>query len=73
MDRSAMKWLLALALGILFAIISLPFTYSLTNTVFKYVKVNTISSPNSNVTVYGFVLHTIVFILLARLILHFYN
>jgi hypothetical protein len=64
------KWLYALFAGILFAIISSPFVYSLTNQIFTAI------SPNLNTielggkpTLFGLILHAVVFALIIRLIL----
>lgn len=71
--NSGQKWSISLALGLLFVVISLPWTYEATNYIFKNLRLNTISSLDSNLTIAGIVIHFIVFTLLARLILVFYN
>lgn len=70
--NSSQKWMLALVMGLLFVLISLPYTYQLTNMLFKHVHLDTVSSGESNLTMVGILIHFVVFTLLARLILHFY-
>ena len=65
---SGQKWWFAVMIGLLFAIVSSPIAYSITN----YATTSLggrelIQSSGTNIT--GLVLHTIVFILLLRLIL----
>jgi uncharacterized BrkB/YihY/UPF0761 family membrane protein len=70
--NSSQKWSLSLLAGLLFVVVSLPWTYQGTNYVFKHLKLDTISSSNSNLTVFGLTLHFIVFVLLFRLMFLFY-
>jgi multisubunit Na+/H+ antiporter MnhB subunit len=72
MNQSGRKWLLSLALGILFVIIALPYTYNVTDEIFKHLKLDTTSSSQTNITTAGIIIHFVVFTLLARLILAFY-
>ena len=69
---SSKKWILSVIAGVLFALISAPFTYSLTNKLFEVIHLQTVEYEESNVTLVGFILHTIVFALLFRLLLVFY-
>ena len=66
------KWTVALIAGLLFAVVSLPFTYSLTNKLFSVVGIQTVSYDESNITTLGLILHTVVFTLLFRLVLAMY-
>ncbi len=67
------KWTISLIAGLLFALISLPFTYGLTNKLLTPLGVEVLSYSVSNVTSVGLVLHSIVFTLLFRLVLAFYS
>jgi hypothetical protein len=65
------KWLGALVAGLLFLILSSSFAYQLTNKLLTAIggpKAATVT-PAGAPTVLGLILHTIVFILLLRLIL----
>lgn len=63
------KWLAALFSGILFAIISSPFVYNLTNSLFSSLSPNLATVANGQPTLFGLILHSIVFGLLVRLFL----
>ena len=72
MATSLQKWLISIAVGLLFVIISLPWTYSLTNSVTASFAPTLSGTSTSAITPFGYILHTIVFILVTRLILVFY-
>jgi hypothetical protein len=73
MRSTGEKWLIAFVAGILFALISLPFTYGLTNKLFEKIKISTTYHEDSNVTPAGLAIHTAVFILVFRLFLQFFS
>ena len=60
---NAQKWWVSIATGLLFALISSPFMYQVTNSIFG--KTTTQGGP----TLWGLILHTIVFTLLVRLLM----
>ena len=63
------KWTAAFMLGILFLLVSSPFTYSLTNTITKgagFAISDTQGCPN----LAGLIIHTVIFTLLLRLLLN---
>jgi hypothetical protein len=65
------KWLGALVAGLLFLILSSGIVYQLTNKLFTAIfgpKAATITAGGAP-TVFGLILHTVVFVLLLRLIL----
>lgn len=66
---SSDKWTASFMLGLLFLLVSSPFTYSLTNTITKGVGF-AISDSQGCPNLAGLILHTIVFILLLRLMLN---
>jgi hypothetical protein len=68
---SKQKWLLSLIAGLLFALIAFPFTYELTNDLFSRVGLEV--TTGGGATVFGIALHSIVFALVFRLVLHFYS
>lgn len=61
------KWLICLVVGILFFIIAAPFMYQLTGKVTDLMKFET--SVNGCPNYYGLIIHTIVFIVLLRLLM----
>jgi large-conductance mechanosensitive channel len=61
------KWLLSLIYGLLFLIIASPFMYKLTGTLTNMISFKT--SENGCPNIYGLILHSVVFFLLARLIM----
>jgi hypothetical protein len=66
---SSDKWTASFMLGILFLLVSSPFAYSLTNSIAKgagFVMADSQGCPN----LAGMILHTILFILLLRLMLN---
>jgi hypothetical protein len=68
---NSQKWLGALVAGLLFLILSSGIVYQLTNKIFTSIfgpKAATVTVAGAP-TVFGLILHTIVFILLLRLIL----
>ncbi len=68
---NSQKWLGALVAGLLFLILSSGIVYQLTNKIFTSIfgpKAATVTIAGAP-TVFGLILHTIVFILLLRLIL----
>lgn len=58
------KWLYTLYTTILFVLVSNPYTYKLVNSI-----LGNISDKKGCPTAFGFVVHTIVFMLLLRLIM----
>jgi hypothetical protein len=65
------KWVGALVGGLIFLVLSANFTFQLTNKLLTAIggpKAATIS-PSGQITTLGLILHTIVFVLLFRLIL----
>lgn len=65
---SGQKWWASVLLGFVFAIISSPSLYGLTN-----MSSNALGGPKTNqksgATLFGLILHTIIFILIVRIIL----
>lgn len=65
--NNGQKWLISLLVGLLFIIISLPWTYQATNAVFENLGLQLTSSGGPTLT--GIAVHAVVFILLFRLVL----
>lgn len=65
---SGQKWIAAIILGLLFALISSNFVYRLTNTLFTSIGVSPLYVAGGP-TLLGLLIHTIVFILIVRLIM----
>lgn len=63
------KWLSAIIIGIIFLILAAPLIFKFSNNIFKYVKMPTIKENNTP-TIFGLLLHTIVFIIIIRLLMH---
>jgi len=63
------KWAIAFAFGLLFALISSRALYCLTDSLFCPLGLHTYCLSNYGPTMFGFIVHIIVFILLVRLIL----
>ena len=59
------KWLLAIVGGLLFVLVSSPITYMITNNL----SFGTLLTPAGCPSFYGILVHTIVFIILIRLML----
>lgn len=79
-DLSAMrisgldKWIVASVIAIVFFILALPFTYRLTNRATSYIgsgtcRLNTVNAYGSP-TVTGVLIHTIIFVIVVRLLMH---
>lgn len=62
------KWVISCIIGIVFFILIIPFTFKLTNSLTSFVRVNTIN--NGLPTLSGIILHTIVFVVIVRLLMH---
>ena len=62
------KWLIAIVIAIVFFILASPFIFKLTNKGTKMIGFNTID--NSGVTTSGLFLHTIIFLVVIRLLMH---
>lgn len=62
---SSEKWWCSFILGILFALISSSFVYGITNGIFGMTWTEGVGGP----TIFGLLLHTLVFILIIRLLL----
>ena len=60
------KWACAVVCGVIFLLISAPFTYDATDFVTTKIGFDTVDD-NGKPTIPGLILHAIVFILLARL------
>ncbi len=65
---SQQKWIIAVLAGVLFALISSNMMYGFTNKLFSGINVGPLYKTGGPTTT-GLVIHTIVFILLIRLIL----
>jgi hypothetical protein len=63
------KWLIAVLLGVIFLIVAAPLMFRLSNSIFKYVGMNTVDSRGSP-TPFGWIIHTIAFIILVRILMH---
>ncbi len=67
------KWIIASVIAIVFFILALPFTYRLTNRVTSYIKFNTFTLNTANAygspTVTGVLIHTIIFVIVVRLLM----
>lgn len=70
MHDSQQKWIISIVAGLLFALVSLPFTYKLTNSVSQKIGFDTFEDGGA--TSYGIGVHVVIFILVLRLILQFY-
>ena len=66
---SCKKWELAFIAAALFTMLSAPFTYSLTNQLTE--KLNFETTLSGGPTLYGLLIHLVVFFLLFRLVLIF--
>lgn len=62
------KWLIALAAGLLFAIVASNAMYQITDKIFSFLNIKTYQPPGGP-TLFGLILHAIVFGLLLRLFL----
>lgn len=63
------KWIIAVLIGIIFAIIASPFMFRITNFFFKKLGFPTVDS-NGVPNLFGLVLHAGVFIVVIRLLMH---
>lgn len=63
------KWIIAVILGLVFALLAAPFTFRLTNALFSGFGVPTMDG-NGVPTLFGIALHALVFILIVRLLMH---
>ncbi len=61
------KWILSAMIGVIFIIIASPFSFKLSEQVFGFVKIRTMSGNNPNYV--GWVIHTIAFIVIIRLLM----
>ena len=66
---SDQKWLIAILLGIIFLIVSIPIIYRFSNTIFSKINLNT-TDRNGIPTPFGLLLHTIIFIIIVRILMH---
>lgn len=66
---SNQKWLIAIVLGIIFLIVSIPIIYNLSNTLFSKINLRT-TYDNGLPTPFGLVLHTLIFIIIVRILMH---
>lgn len=62
------KWIVAIFTGILFAIISSPLVYGVTNKLFASLNVGPLTTAGGPTTT-GLLIHTVVFILVSRLVM----
>lgn len=62
------KWYLAIILGIIFLVLSSPIVYNLTNKIFTNIGMQTVNE-NGVPSLFGIVLHAIVFLLISRIFL----
>lgn len=63
------KWIIAVLIGLLFLALANPFTFRLTNMIFGRLGFPTITNKGTY-TLFGVILHTIIFIIIVRLIMH---
>lgn len=63
------KWIIAVLIGIIFAIIASPFLFRVTNAIFKRLGFPTVDN-NGVPNMFGIVLHTVILIILIRLLMH---
>jgi len=66
---SSDKWTASFMLGLLFLLIASPFTYTITNTITKYLGLE-IADPTGCPYLVGTIIHALVFILLVRILLN---
>jgi hypothetical protein len=66
---SNQKWLIAIILGIIFLIVSIPIIYNLTNTLLSKINIHT-TNKKGLPTPFGLVLHTLIFIIIVRVLMH---
>lgn len=67
---SGQKWWAAVLLGLLFAVISSPMAYEISNVLsVRSGGPPTITDPTRSTTLFGLLVHTIIFILIVRLLL----
>lgn len=63
------KWLIAGIIAIIFFVLALPFIFRLTNKATRFVGVRTVYD-NGVPSLTGMLLHTIIFLILVRLLMH---
>lgn len=63
------KWFVAIIIGIVFLILAAPLVFKFSNMIFKPLKLPTIKE-NGTPTIFGLLIHTIVFIIIVRLLMH---
>ena len=62
------KWFVSLISGLLFLLIASPFMYKLTDSLFSLIGLN-LADSNGCPTMLGLVVHSIVFVLIVRLLM----
>lgn len=65
---SADKWRVSLLSGLIFLLVSAPFTYDLVDKLLSPLGLNVVSSPGCPSTL-GLLVHTLVFVLVIRLLM----
>lgn len=63
------KWIIAVLIGIIFAIIASPFLFRLTNWFFNKLGFPTVDA-NGVPNLFGIVLHAVIFIIVIRVLMH---
>jgi hypothetical protein len=63
------KWWAAITLGVLFALFSSGILYSITNSIISSPGINTWSGDCGGPTVFGLLLHTIIFTIVVRILM----
>jgi hypothetical protein len=65
------KWAVAITFGLLFLVISSPYTYGLSDALFSTIGLDTAHSTSYGAvpTVIGLIIHAIIFVLILRLLM----
>ena len=66
--NSKEKWVIAAIIGVIFVIIASPLVFQLSDTIFGFIGWNTLKL-NGKPTPFGWVLHTVLFILIIRILM----
>ena len=65
------KWAVAITFGLLFLVVSSPYTYGLSDALFSTIGLDTAHSTSYGAipTVIGLIIHTVIFVLILRLLM----
>lgn len=63
------KWIISAIIAVIFIILASPFTFKITNWIFSYINLPTITKEGKP-TFFGLIIHGIIFFLVIRLLMH---